>query len=715
MTSQFEQLLLEALSDTQKELIDTMHSDAQKMNANNKPFGEKDGKPMFYKDHDPESLGHRQHDELFYKHTGNANSERLVSPISSERTNIEPAPVVKLWLEKNGYSTDKYHDKVASRIEENGRGEARERVYRIGGLLQKSAPSHIRKAFESDPAIASSKNEMQMVVSREKYDIGGMTSGRRWNGQSCMRLPGDDATHPESLARAAEGSNSDLEEYKRQGGAYHKKIKEDFVHGTLVGYFTKKGDDEAHDPAARVLFKKMVGVNEAGDRHVIFRPEDKVYGSESSSFKKHAEKFANENWPSKEGYKYEMSSGLYHDSSIDFEHFADGKHEKGDEVNYYKNSKLHSPDNDTPSEKYKTLDGDTISKFHNEGVLHRDGDKPAEIKTYSDGEVESEKYWKNGLQHRDGDKPAQIIKRGDRTFERWMQYGIAHRDGDKPSYVEKNKDRIVRTEYHKYGLLHTDTDTPSYSDYDSKVLQWHKHGEVHRDGDKPAEVMEGSSFNYDSNGDMKERILLWKKNDAFSREGGKPSYKRTLTNSDGTHRIIEHKYIAEDGKYRNPLGDHLPVISKEEHYNKQVRLTHTYKRSGLNSKNSEYMHYSNAYYNEEKMSSFNPDTTTHFSNSQMKANDTGKTYTTIHIDTAEDKDFPKAASVRHSYKIDHSGNVDYKRLVSNFNKNYDPEHKETHHISNLPEEHKNRIREALNHDKDHVGFIDGLKKKILGE
>lgn len=701
MTSQFEQLLIEALSDTQKELIDTMHSDAQNINAKTKPFDEKEGKP--------ESLGHQQHDELFYKHTGNANSERLVSPISSERTNIEPAPVVKLWLEKNGYSTDKYHDKVASRIEENGRGEARERVYRIGGLLQKSAPSHIRKAFESDPAIASSKNEMQMVVSREKYDIGGMTSGRRWNGQSCMRLPGDDATHPESLARAAEGSNSDLEEYKKQGGAYHKKIKDDFVHGTLVGYFTKKGDDEAHDPAARVLFKKMVGVNESGDRHVIFRPEGKVYGSESSSFKKHAEKFANENWPSKEGYNYEMSSGLYHDTSIGFEHFADGKHEKGNEVYYYKNSKLHSPDNNTPSEKYETWSGSTVSLFHNEGVIHRDGDKPAQIKTDQEGNVELERYWKNGLQHRDGDKPAEIIKKDNRTFESWMQYGIAHRDGDKPSYVEKDKDGIIRTEHHKYGLLHTDTDTPSYSDYDSKVFQWHKHGDLHRDGDMPAEVMEGESFDYNHDQDMNERLLLWKKNDVHSREGGKPTYEKTSTSSDGTHRIVEHKYINEAGQFKNPLGNHLPIITKQEHYNKEVRISHVYKRDYPI--NSDYKLYSNADYNQEKMHSFDPEGRKNISIDQMKANDTGETHTTIHIDSAADKDFPNASSISHRYTIDHSGNVDYERSVSNFNE----KHKETHHISNLPEEHKNRIREALNHDKDHVGFIDGVKKRILGE
>ena len=713
MTSQFEQLLLEALSDTQKELIDTMHSDAQKLNADTKPFGEKDGKPMFYKDYDPETLGHRQHDELFYKHTGNANSERLVSPVPSERNHIEPSPVVKLWLENNGYSTDKYHDKVASRIEENGRGEARERVYRIGGLLQKSAPSHIRKAFESDPSIASSKNEMQMVVSREKYDIGGMTSGRRWNGQSCMRLPGDDASHPESLKRAAEESHSDLEEYKKQGGYYHKKIKYDFRHGTLVGYFTKKGDDEAHDPAARVLFKKMVGVNETGDRHVIFRPEDKVYGNESSSFKKHAEKFANENWPSKEGYNYEMPIDLYHDTSIDFEHFADGKHEDGDEVKYYKNSKLHSPDNDTPSQKYKTWNDSTITKFHNEGVLHRDGDKPAYQETDKEGNVNDKRYYKNGLPHRDGDKPAQIIKRHGRTIERWMQYGIAHRDGNNPSVVESKNGKVIRAEYHKYGELHTDTDTPSYFNAESGIYNWHKHGEIHRDGDKPAEIIEGSAHDFDSDNDMKERILLWKKNGNCSREGGKPTYVKTSTSSDGTQRIVEHKYINETGEYKNPLGDHLPIISKEEHYNKEVRISHTYRREGPI--NSDYKLYSNANYNQEKMHSFDPEGHKNFSIEQMKANDTGKTNTTIHIDSEEDKDFPKAAYVRHSYTIDHSGNVDYKRLASIFNQNDDLEHKETHHISNLPEEHKNRIREVLNHDKDHVGFIDGLKKKILGE
>ena len=40
--------------------------------------------------------------------------------------------------------------------------------------------------------------------------------------------------------------------------------------------------------------------------------------------------------------------------------------------------------------------------------LHRDGDLPAYIKRYDDGNLEYERYYKHGKLHRDGDKPAEL-------------------------------------------------------------------------------------------------------------------------------------------------------------------------------------------------------------------------------------------------------------------------------------------------------------------
>ncbi len=62
---------------------------------------------------------------------------------------------------------------------------------------------------------------------------------------------------------------------------------------------------------------------------------------------------------------------------------------------------LHSF-NDEPSQILKN--GNTRWTVH--GVVHRDGDKPAQIITQKKTKVES--YYINGILHRDGDKPAKV-------------------------------------------------------------------------------------------------------------------------------------------------------------------------------------------------------------------------------------------------------------------------------------------------------------------
>ena len=67
---------------------------------------------------------------------------------------------------------------------------------------------------------------------------------------------------------------------------------------------------------------------------------------------------------------------------------------------------------DEPTEIWQ--DGTKVWR-NSEGLIHRDGDLPAKIK--SNGWCE---WWVNGLRHRDNDLPAQIYSY---NFCRWFQNG----------------------------------------------------------------------------------------------------------------------------------------------------------------------------------------------------------------------------------------------------------------------------------------------------
>jgi hypothetical protein len=69
------------------------------------------------------------------------------------------------------------------------------------------------------------------------------------------------------------------------------------------------------------------------------------------------------------------------------------------------------------------------------GLIHRDGDLPAEILLNVYREIEDATWYKHGVIHRNGDKPA-VIK-PDLCF--WYKAGKIHRDGDKPAIISKGE------------------------------------------------------------------------------------------------------------------------------------------------------------------------------------------------------------------------------------------------------------------------------------
>ncbi len=151
--------------------------------------------------------------------------------------------------------------------------------------------------------------------------------------------------------------------------------------------------------------------------------------------------------------------------------------------------------------------------YNERGLLHRNEDKPAYIRYYGNGKIQSMMWYKNGKLHRDGDKPAEIYYH-DYIFGRMAYYknGKLHRDGDKPALTTfirgKLRSKICYEMYYKDGKRHREGDEPAYIIYfeNGRRIQekiWYKNNQIHRDGDKPAVI------EYDENGKV-IRVVWYK-------------------------------------------------------------------------------------------------------------------------------------------------------------------------------------------------------------
>jgi len=188
-------------------------------------------------------------------------------------------------------------------------------------------------------------------------------------------------------------------------------------------------------------------------------------------------------------------------------------------------------------------------KYYKNGRTHREGDNPASIEYYQDGNVRRESYFKNGELHREGDKPAVIFynKNGNITneeyfennmlyhtigfflndsgskqikFEIYLKNGRTHREGDNPATIDYYQDGNVRREsYYKNGELYREGDNPASIDYyqDGNVQResYYRNGKLHREGDNPA------SIEYYQDGNVRRESYY--KNGKLHREGNNPA------------------------------------------------------------------------------------------------------------------------------------------------------------------------------------------------
>jgi len=159
-----------------------------------------------------------------------------------------------------------------------------------------------------------------------------------------------------------------------------------------------------------------------------------------------------------------------------------------------------------------------------------------EIRLSADGTTT---WFKNGLIHRDGDRPAIIH----RFYKKWYRDGVIHRDGDRPAHIGKY-DKC----WYKDGRLHRDVGPAMiYHDENEWECAWYKYGRLHRE-DGPAYITSGG-------------LEKWCDDGYVHRDGGPAIIERTrdwVIKTWIKKGIMERDDVSADEKS-------LPVIVRENY------------------------------------------------------------------------------------------------------------------------------------------------------
>lgn len=209
-------------------------------------------------------------------------------------------------LTKHGYQIKDYSKGIATikkQVGDPSKGiPMREKMVdeKIGSVLDKTgAHDDIKKSFMNDPARAASKftpgsTGHHVVITHSALGVSGMTTGTSWANQSCM-----------DQGRTTE---------------YNSHLADDSEHGTHVAYLVHHNDvgamkhGQPENPIARIAIKPF---HESPDDHnsdTIFRPENKTYGSGSSSFERAVGRWSTEKYPAKTDVGYSKNTHVYDDT-----------------------------------------------------------------------------------------------------------------------------------------------------------------------------------------------------------------------------------------------------------------------------------------------------------------------------------------------------------------------------------------------------------------
>lgn len=471
-------LLLEALTDYQKGYVD---------------------EHLGGKSYDPS----KSHEKMFDSYE-KSHPDRIFLDIPNSQHRKINIDVLK-HLDKHGYSIEDYGNGMASKTVTDINGNQKKQMISIGKVLQRTGAVNVYTQYKNKKGNFKNlmelyndsrdgvNKDLQLVISRDKHDIAGMSTGRHW--QSCMTLPN-------------EGNC---------GGVYHNRIRADLKHHTLVAYLVNKGDDNIEAPLGRVSIKKYVNSN--GD--FIYRTGKNVYGNMPPEYKDIINNVMKKHYKSTNGETYNLHKDLYPDNDLPIDERIGLIDEDGNIKHYNQNGELHDYIDSNGKHQPAVRGSDGTYAYMKNGVEHTDGDHPSSMNKVYNTIVES--YYKNGMLHRENDEYAEVSKdlNGNLMYKTAYRYGMQHSSGKIPSkihYHGNGKPSIV--EYKRYDEYHSpDKNTPSKIVYNDKGIvthvQYHKDGKLHREDDLPAEL------NYYDDGAIHSESYA--KNGLYGREDDKPS------------------------------------------------------------------------------------------------------------------------------------------------------------------------------------------------
>ena len=213
---------------------------------------------------------------------------RYYMPIGSKtaQRHYKIPPAVFYAVKRAGYTITDYLAKKCVKTSD----KEQKNEFNIGKVIAKDA---IAKAtFDNDPQLQNSNAAQHlMVVSCHPYDVIGMSTGRDWDKQSCMRL--DDG-------------RSNINDR----GLHVRSLINDVAEGTMVAYAIREDDINITKPLVRCLIKPFW--NEDSE-DILMRRETRLYGNNVPGFSTTLNKFLrNINAKASNG-TYEMAVGLYND------------------------------------------------------------------------------------------------------------------------------------------------------------------------------------------------------------------------------------------------------------------------------------------------------------------------------------------------------------------------------------------------------------------
>lgn len=272
-----EEQLLEELNEYQKKLVARMpYMSYEARDDHDKVFGKGNDRLVVpYDDSkDPPISTHNVTQEVGYHSSAHLvltllkDHDYHVDDYASGLTNHKDTPNRKIKIGKALDAIGKSDE--MSPIKSEGKNEQKNLTW--------------KQAYEADP-MRSAKGSKQIVYSRNREDVAGMSSGRGW--RSCMTLAkhqGDD-----------------------EAGINTRYVPHDLEHGTITAYLTRKGDDTAEKPIGRINIKQFKSGNDT-----IYRGENSSYGTFRPNIKKAVHEWAETNYPSKPGI-YTKNPALYDD------------------------------------------------------------------------------------------------------------------------------------------------------------------------------------------------------------------------------------------------------------------------------------------------------------------------------------------------------------------------------------------------------------------